>query len=49
MNVAIFRYLSLPGAERLGAALAMSVVLMAVSAIAFVAIERVRYRDVGEF
>ena len=49
MNVAIFRYLSLPGAERLGAALAMSVVLMVVSALAFVLIERVRYRDVGEF
>lgn len=49
MNVAIFRYLSLPGAERLGAALAMSVVLMLVSGAGFLLIERFRYRDVGEF
>lgn len=49
MPVAIFRYLGQPGAERLGAALAMSTVLMAVSAIGFVIIERARYRDVGEF
>ena len=49
MNVAIFRYLSLPGAERLGAALAMSVVLMLISGIGFLLIERFRYRDVGEF
>ena len=49
MNVAIFRYLGLPGAERLGAALAMSVVLMLVSGVGFLLIERLRYRDVGEF
>jgi thiamine transport system permease protein len=49
MNVAIFRYLGLAGAERLGAALAMSVVLMLVSGLGFLLIERLRYRDVGEF
>ena len=47
--VSIFRYLSQPGAERLGAALAMSTVLMTVSALGFLLIERVRYRDLGEF
>jgi len=49
LPVAIFRYIGQPGAERLGAALAMSTVLMAVSAVGFLLIERVRYRDVGEF
>ncbi len=49
MPVAIFRYIGQAGAERLGAALAMSTVLMAVSAVGFLLIERVRYRDVGEF
>lgn len=49
MPVAIFRYLGQPGAERLGAALAMSVVLMGVSAVGFLLIERFRYQDVGEF
>ena len=49
LPVAIFRYLGQPGAERLGAALAMSVVLMVVSAGGFLIIERIRYRDVGEF
>ena len=49
MPVAIFRYLGQPGAERLGAALAMSAVLMMVSVLGFLIIERVRYRDVGEF
>ena len=49
MPVAIFRYLGQPGAERLGAALAMSAVLMVVSVLGFLIIERVRYRDVGEF
>ncbi len=47
--VAIFRYLGQAGAERLGAALAMSSVLMVVSMAGFLIIERFRYRDVGEF
>ena len=47
--VAIFRYLGQAGAERFGAALAMSSVLMVVSMAGFLVIERFRYRDVGEF
>ena len=49
LPVTIFRFLSQPGAERLGAALAMSAVLMGMSAIGFMLIERFRYRDIGEF
>lgn len=47
--VAIFRFLSLPGAANVGKALAMSSILMAVVALGFVAIERFRYRGVGAF
>ena len=49
MPVAIFRLLSQPGGEKLGEALAMSSLLMAVVAVGFIAIERFRYRDVGAF
>ena len=49
LPIAIFRSLGQPGAERLGAALALSTILMAVSAIGFILIERARYRDIGEF
>ena len=49
MPVAIFRFLSQPGGEKLGEALAMSSLLMAVVAVGFVLIERVRYREVGSF
>ena len=47
--VAIFESLGRPGDANLGIALAMATVLMTVSAAAFFAIERVRYREVGEF
>ena len=49
MLVAIFRFLSLPGAANLGKALSMSTLLMAVVAVGFVAIERFRYKGVGGF
>ena len=49
LPIAIERYLGQPGALNFGQALAMSSILMVVSAIGFVAIERFRYADVGEF
>jgi thiamine transport system permease protein len=50
MPIAIERFLSTPGgALNFGQAMAMSVILMAVSAVGFIAIERFRYVDVGEF
>lgn len=49
MPIAIQRYLSQPGALNLGQALAMSAILMAVCVCGFVAIERFRFADVGEF
>ncbi|MFQ5400731.1 MAG: ABC transporter permease [Anaerolineae bacterium] len=49
MPIAIQRYLSHPGALNFGQALAMSSILMAVCAIGFLAIERFRYADIGEF
>lgn len=49
MPIAIERYLSQPGALNFGQALAMSTLLMVVCAVGFVAIERFRYADVGEF
>ena len=45
----IERYLGQPGALNFGQALAMSTILMAVTAVGFLAIERFRYGDVGEF
>lgn len=47
--VAIERYLSQPGALNFGMALAMSTILMIICAVGFLAIERFRYADVGEF
>jgi len=47
--VAIFRLLAQPGASNLGQALAMSTLLMAVVAAGFMAIERLRYRNLGSF
>ena len=47
--VAIFRLLGQPGESNLGQALAMSTVLMTVVAVGFVAIERLRYKNVGGF
>ncbi len=49
MPVAIFRFLGQPGALNYGQALAMSTLLMFVCAIGFVAIERFRVGDAGEF
>jgi thiamine transport system permease protein len=49
MPIAIQRFLGQPGALNFGQALAMSVILMSVSAAGFLAIERFRYADVGEF
>lgn len=47
--IVIFRLLGQPGATNYGQALAMSVVLMLVSALGFVLIERLRSAGVGEF
>jgi thiamine transport system permease protein len=47
--IAIERYLSQPGALNFGQALAMSTILMALCAAGFLAIERFRYADIGEF
>jgi thiamine transport system permease protein len=50
MPIAIERFLSTPGgALNFGQAMAMSVILMVVSAAGFIAIERFRYADIGEF
>lgn len=47
--IVIFRLLGQPGGTNYGQALAMSVVLMLVSAVGFVLIERLRTTGVGEF
>ncbi len=47
--IVIFRLLSQPGTTNYGQALAMSVILMTVSGIGFILIERVRSAGVGEF
>lgn len=50
MPIAIERFLGTPGgALNYGQAMAMSVILMVVSAVGFMAIERFRYADIGEF
>ncbi|MCA9965250.1 MAG: hypothetical protein KC423_13430, partial [Anaerolineales bacterium] len=49
MPVAIFRFLSQPGALNYGQALAMSSLLMLVCAVGFVFIERFKVGDEGEF
>jgi thiamine transport system permease protein len=49
MPVAIYRFLGQPGALNYGQALAMSTLLMIVCAVGFLAIERFRYGEVGEF
>ena len=48
LPVAIFRLLSQPGAQVFGEAMAMSVVLMAVTALAMLAIERFRSGALGQ-
>jgi thiamine transport system permease protein len=47
--IVIYRLLGQPGAQNYGQALAMSVVLMAVSAVGFLLIERLRTAGIGEF
>ena len=49
LPVAIYSSLGRPGVANLGQALAMATILMAVTAAALLLIERVRYRDIGEF
>lgn len=49
LPIAIFRFLGQPGALNFGQAMAMSTILMAVTAGAIVLIERVRVGDIGEF
>ncbi len=45
----IYRFLSQPGALNYGQALALSTILMAVTAAGILAIERLRIADIGEF
>ena len=49
MPIAIARHLGTPGALNFGQALAMSAILMGVTSVGFMAIERFRFADVGEF
>ena len=49
MPVVIYRLIGDPGLSSYGQALAMSVVLMFVCAIGFIAIARIRVVGVGEF
>ncbi len=49
LPVVIFRLLGQPGALNFGAAMAASVILMAVTAVAILAIERFRVAGIGEF
>lgn len=49
LPIAIFRLLGRPGTLNFGQAMAMSTILMAVTAAAILAVDRFRLRDVGEF
>jgi thiamine transport system permease protein len=49
LPVAIYRYLGRPGALNYGQAMAMATVLMVVCAVGFLAIERFRVGEIGEF
>jgi thiamine transport system permease protein len=49
LPVAIYRFLGRPGAANYGQALAMSTLLMLVCTVGFLAIERFRVGEVGEF
>jgi thiamine transport system permease protein len=49
LPVAIYRFLGRPGTANYGQALAMSTLLMAVCTVGFLAIERFRVGEVGEF
>lgn len=47
--LAIYRFISQPGALNYGQALALSTILMVITAIGMIAIERFRIADIGEF
>jgi thiamine transport system permease protein len=49
MPIAIYRFLGQPGTLNYGQALAMSTLLMIVCTVGFLAIERFRYGEIGEF
>jgi thiamine transport system permease protein len=49
LPIAIFRLLGRPGALNFGQAMAMSTILMAVTAAVVLLVDRFRFRDVGEF
>ncbi|MBT8203294.1 MAG: iron ABC transporter permease [Acidimicrobiia bacterium] len=49
LPVAIFRLLGRPGALNLGQAMAMSTILMVVTATVILTVDRLRVRDVGDF
>ncbi len=49
MPVVIYRFLGRPGSANYGQALAMSTLLMILTAVSFVAIERLRIGEIGEF
>ena len=46
--IAIQRFLTLPGELNVGQALAMATILMGLTAVVVLAIERVRIRDLGD-
>jgi thiamine transport system permease protein len=45
----IYRFLSQPGALNYGQAMALSTILMAITTIGMLAIEKFRIADIGEF
>jgi thiamine transport system permease protein len=47
--LAIYRFISQPGALNYGQALALSTILMVITAVGMIAIERFRIADIGEF
>ncbi|HEY53212.1 MAG TPA: iron ABC transporter permease [Caldilineae bacterium] len=49
LPVAIYRFLGQPGLSNYGQALALSVILLLTTAVGFLAIENLRYGDIGEF
>lgn len=49
LPLVIFRFLGQPGALNYGQALALSTILMLTTALSFMLLERIRYRDIGEF
>jgi len=49
LPIAIFRLLGRPGTLNFGQAMAMSTILMAVTAVVVLLTDRLRVRDVGEF